>query len=194
MDQISNLERGVALHTAKALSCEMRPIVEYWDDNRKSHIFILEAANRPQHNVTTYCTIGLSGHPLFHNGVEFPARVEIIGACGSIFKDFGSVISTAAFCIINSGWFCAPGKIFPEIIDMYGLSNTMNDIYFASPFLWPSLEKSILIDAKTVAWLLAVPVSRDETEFAVRFGPQALENLFEERDIDIFDLNRLPVV
>jgi hypothetical protein len=77
---------------------------------------------------------------------------------------------------------------------MYGLSSTMNDIYFASPFLWPSLEKSILIDAKRVAWLLAMPVSREETEFAQRFGPQALEDLFEEKHIDIFDLNRPPVV
>ena len=29
------------------------------------------------------------------------------------------ILSTAAFCIINSKWFCYPGAIFPDIVSMY---------------------------------------------------------------------------
>ena len=42
--------------------------------------------------------------------------------------------------------------------------------------------------------LMAVPISGSELIYADRSGPKALSALFEERQIDIFDINRLPVV
>ena len=142
----------------------------------------------------SYATVGLSEHDLIRDGTPFAARVEIVGACGASYKDFENALATASFCVITSKWFCAPGIIFPGLLDMYDLSNTMSDVYFASPFLWDSLERSTIVDGITIAWLLAIPVSKAETSHANEYGPNALEAIFEREQIDIFDLNRASVV
>jgi hypothetical protein len=85
--------------------------------------------------------------------------------------------------------------IFPGVLDLYKLSLTMSDIYFAYPFLWgDDAFKSRKIDGLTVAWLQAVPISKEEAELADRYGPKALEELFTTRDIDTYNLNRPSVV
>jgi antitoxin YqcF len=77
---------------------------------------------------------------------------------------------------------------------MYKASSTLSDIYFALPFLWEERLKSTLIGDKQMAWLLAVPVSKEETAFAKSYGPERLEALFSEKNVDIYDLNRASVV
>lgn len=194
MTSVTSYQKQVARHTALAFGVEKPPITQYWDDNKHSGIFILEAADSPQSGVKSYATIGLSEHPLIHNGREFSTRVEIVGACGSVFSDFANIIATVAFCIINSRWFCAPGMIFPDVVSMYMKSNTMSDIYFANPFLWEEKFASTSFDGQRVAWLLAVPISKAESKFAQINGPEKLEALLIRKDIDIYDLNRPSVV
>ncbi|MFG6892039.1 suppressor of fused domain protein [Burkholderia pseudomallei] len=194
MAAVSSQQKVLAAHIALAMGVERPPIFRYWDENRKSSVCILEAANRPQDGVTAYATIGLSDHPLMLKGREFDARVELVGACGSAFTGFSNVLATAAFCVINSGWFCAPGIIFPNVVSMYKASVTLSDIYFAHPFLWEQEFKSTLIGDLRVAWLLAVPVSKAESAYAQSYGPEQLEARFAERDIDIYDLNRASVI
>jgi antitoxin YqcF len=194
MTQISNQQKEVAKYTASALLVDRPPIFHFWDDDHRSDVYVLEAANSPQQGVTSYATVGLSDHPLMFQDKEFDTRVEIIGACGSKFPDFGNVLATLAFCVINSKWFCAPGIIFPDIMKMYGLSLTLCDIYFAHPFLWDDRLKSTRLGEKDIAWLLAVPISKEESAFAQEFGPKKLEELFSEKDIDIYNLNRASVV
>lgn len=70
----------------------------------------------------------------------------------------------------------------------------MSDIYFANPFLWGDGFKSTQINDQTTAWLLAVPVSKQETEFAKKYGSSKLEDLLSAKDIDIYNLNRTSVV
>ncbi|WP_417448447.1 suppressor of fused domain protein, partial [Idiomarina abyssalis] len=190
MATVTSYHKQVARHAAFAFGVGKPPVTRYLDDNKQNGVFILEAKDSPQAGVNSYSTVGLSDHPLILNGKEFGVRVEIAGACGAAFSGFENVIATSAFCIINSKWFCAPGRIFPDIISMYGLSKTMSDIYFANPFLWDEKLASTSFDGQKVAWLLAVPVSKAESEFAQVNGPDKLESLFYERDIDIYNLNR----
>ncbi|MFZ6778861.1 suppressor of fused domain protein [Undibacterium sp. Ji83W] len=194
MTQISNHQKELARHTALAFQADKPPIFHFWDDDHTSDIYVMKAPDRPQIGVTSYATVGLSARPLIHEGKEFETRVEIVSACGSNFPDFSNVLATLAFCVINSKWFCAPGIIFPDVLSMYGLSDTMSDIYFAHPFLWDDRFKSVTMHEHHVAWLLAVPVSREESAFAQEFGSARLEAIFSERDIDIFDLNRKSIV
>lgn len=190
MVQISDRQRGVAAHLALVLSIEKPPVFRFHDDQSRSQIHVITAVDRPQPGVNTYGTVGLSDYPLMRNGEEFPARVEFVGACGSAFPGLDNVISTLAFCVINSGWFCAPGVIFPGAVAMHEASTTLSDIFFSHPFLWDEALGSKEIAGRTVAWLLAVPISKAETEFAIEHGPAALENLFVERQIDVYNLNR----
>ena len=194
MSQISNAAKAVANYTATAFGVEKPPIFHLWDDDHKSDIYVLEAADRPQKGVTSFATVGLSEHPLIRNGQEFTTRVELLGACGSAFPGFNRVLATLGFCIINSKWFCAPGVIFPGVMGMYDMSITMSDIYFANPFLREDRFKSTRIEERPIAWLLAVPISKQETEYAKKQGPAKLEELFSQRDIDIYNLNRSSVV
>jgi hypothetical protein len=194
MTSVTSYQKKIAKYTSSVFGADKPPITRFWDDNKENQIYILEAENCPQHGVTSYATIGLSEHPLMFKGKEYGARVELVGACGSAFQDFSNVIATLAFCVINSGWFCAPGIIFPDVVSMYERSKTMSDIYFAHPFLWGDGFASTLIEDHKIAWLLAVPISKDESEFAQAHGAEKLEDLFAERDIDIFDLNRASVV
>jgi hypothetical protein len=194
MIQISNEQKEVAKYTASAFMVDKPPISRFWDDDHTNNVYVLEAADSPQRGVTSYATVGLSDHPLIFKDKEFGTRVEIIGACGSKFSDFANVLATLAFCVMNSKWFCAPGIIFPDIMKMYDLSLTMSDIYFCHPFLWDDRLKSTRLGKKDVAWLLAVPISKEESAFAKEFGSEKLEELFSEKDIDIYNLDRASVV
>ena len=194
MPVVTSQQRVLAGHTALAMGVEKPPIFRYWDENRQTSVCILEASNRPQDGVTSYATVGLSDHPLMFKGREFDARVEFVGACGSAFPGFANVLATAAFCVVNSGWFCAPGIIFPDVVSMHNASARLSDVYFAHPFLWAEELKSTLIGDRRVAWLLAVPVSKAETAYAQTYGPERLEARFAEMDIDIYDLNRVSAI
>jgi hypothetical protein len=194
MTQISNERKEVARHTATAFLVEKPPIFHFWDDNHRSDIYVLQAENSPQHGVKSYATIGLSDHTLMLDGKPFDTRAEIVGACGSAFPDFDNVLATLAFNVINSNWFCAPGIIFPDVLSMYKSSVTMTDIYFAHPFIWDDRLSSTYLAGKNIAWLLAVPISKNESTFAQDFGPQELEKLFFEKNVDIYNLNRESVV
>jgi hypothetical protein len=118
-------------------------------------------------------------------------RTELVGACSSNAAVFGECLSTAAFCIIKSGWFVAPGVIFPDVVAQHKASRTMKHLLFVPPFLWEGkLETLTLEDGSEVDWLLAVPISDAEMAFAEKKGVPALEEIFEARQIDIFDLER----
>lgn len=194
MGPISTRRKLLAKHIAAALCVERPPIFQFWDDDRLKDIHVIEAADRPQPGVKTFATVGLSEYPLMNQGREFSSRVELVGACGIAHSEYANVIATLAFCVINSGWFCAPGIIFPDVMAMYNLSSTMDDIYFADPFLWDDRLKSTDIDGVKTAWLLAVPVSKAETAYAAEHGSDQLQKLFEQKNIDVYDLNRPSVV
>ncbi|MBE7367177.1 suppressor of fused domain protein [Ramlibacter pallidus] len=169
-------------------------VVRYWDDQRVGAIDILSVRGKPAAGITSYSTIGLSDHAVVKDGKPFPLRFEFLGACGADYPDFANALSTAAFCVINSKWFCAPGMIFPDILEMHRLSSTLSDLYFVPPFLWNGSFDSELIEGIKTAWLLAVPISKAETEFARKYGPAELEKKLEESRIDMFDLQRLSVI
>lgn len=161
----------------------------YWDDDHASHVGLLSSAERPEAGIKAYSTIGLAEHTVFKGGEEMPFRLEFCGACQSRFDEFDRVLATAAFFVINSRWFCEPGMIFPDLVSMYHPGATMEHLLFLPPFLWDELGE-FHVDSLTVAWLLAVPISESEREYAVQNGWDKLEELFVERQIDIFDLDR----
>lgn len=185
----------VAQHVATALRSDRPPIRRFLDANEQSDVFVMTAADCPQVGVNTFATVGLSEHSLMKDGSVFPTRVELVAACGTAYSGLENVVSTAAFGVINSKWFCAPGVIFPGVVSMHpGVSETMSDVYFTHPFLWETRLRSTELSGRTVAWLLVVPVSKRETAFALANGSDKLAYLLERSDIDIFNLNRPSVV
>jgi antitoxin YqcF len=124
MPVVTSQQRRLAEHTALAMRVEKPPVHRFWDENKESSVFILEATDRPQDGVASYATIGLSDRPLMFKRREFDTRVELVDACGSAFSGFANVLATAAFCVINSGWFCAPGNhLSRHCFDVQGFSD-----------------------------------------------------------------------
>jgi hypothetical protein len=166
----------------------------YWDESRKTSVDIVSCKDSPWSGVTSYSTVGVSDIPLFKEGEELKARTELVGACGSKYVDFPNYLSTAAFFVINSGWFVAPGIIFPDVLAMYNASKTMKHFLFLPPFLWDERLQTINLNSRNVAWLLAIPISQEELHMAELEGVPMLEDHFEKHQIDIFNLERLSVV
>jgi hypothetical protein len=193
MLNVSSENKQLAKRIATAFG-GLPKVGRFWDDGHKSNVDILSCADRPEKGVVSYSTIGLSDWPLYDAGEEYGVRVEFVGACGSSFAQFENMLATAAFYVINSKKFCYPGAIFENIIPMYRASSPMKHFLFVPPFLWEGKLETLKLNAKQVAWLLVVPISDSEKEYAETSGPDALERLFEEKQIDIFDLDRASVL
>ena len=168
-------------------------VVKYWDDQHISHIDILSTINEPFEGISSYSTIGLSDYSIGYTGEEKPLRVEIIGAHATENNDFPNILATCAFNVMNSKQTISQGEVFQDIVTLYYPDSEMKHILFTDPFLWANL-KSFELSEKTVAWLLAVPISTSEYLYSVDKGIDALEDLFEQENIDIFDIERKSVV
>ncbi len=169
-------------------------ITRYHDESGKHQVDVLHCPDSPEHEVDSFATVGLSDHPRKVEGMDQPVRVELVGGCGSRWAEtFSSILSTAAFCSIKEGWPVYPGAVFADLVTMYGVSRTMHHVMFTEPFPWDDLEP-VKLPEKEVLWLMMVPVSESEAAYAEEHGFEALESLFEEKEIDVFDLDRTPVV
>lgn len=165
-------------------------VTRFRDDAGSSSVDLLECADRPTPGVTSCSTLGLSDHPLVQDGAEYPARLEIVGASATDNELFGNVITSAAFAIINDQLFCCPGAVFPGLVEHYYPDLTTKHLFFVPPFLWQDELPTMRLATKTVAWLLAVPITDAEAAYAGQHGAEALEDLFERAQIDLFDLDR----
>ncbi|MEM8639525.1 MAG: suppressor of fused domain protein [Cyanobacteria bacterium P01_G01_bin.54] len=166
-------------------------VTQFWDENEDNHIDLLSLENSQTHNATTFCSLGLSDSPLYFRGKEYSVRVELMGCCRSKDELFANIISTAAFYIMKDHWFCAPGVIYPDIVTMYYPETSMKHLFFMSPFFWNEALPDVMeFSTKKVAFLLGVPISEQERNYAVQNSPRELEDLFEKEQINILDLDR----
>jgi hypothetical protein len=189
----SSFDKAIARAAAAAFGTPPS-VYCYWDDQHKASVDIVSCNDSPSSGVTSYATVGVSQIPLIKDGKDLGFRTELVGACGSQFADFGNCLSTAAFCVINSRWFVAPGVVFPDVISMYRTSGAMKHVLFLPPFLWDERLQTIQVENERVAWLLAIPISENELRLAESKGVPALEDVLEKEEIDIFDLDRASVV
>lgn len=121
--------------------------------------------------------------------------MEILGACASSVTSFGTMLSTAALNVASGDYSLSPGNIHPQVVEMFEPDLTMKHLLFVTPFLWSEDAFSPMEDDDmVVAFLQAVPISDSEFEFARVAGVDALEDLLEQAQIDVYDLDRPPVV
>lgn len=166
----------------------------FYDDKKESIIDIVIMDNKPNEYETTFATIGLNNYDIGYSVEDKPLRVEFIGACIDEYVLFGNILSTCAFNIINSGYSCSPGTIYPEVIKMYYPELNMKHVMFVSPFLWDENLTPFDFEDKHVSWLQAIPISEEEYVYVEKNGSEALEDLLEESEVDILDLNRPSVI
>jgi antitoxin YqcF len=167
-------------------------VARYWDEADKSYVDILSARDVPTGGVTAYATLGLSDHSIGLQVGEVPLGVEFVIAAATAYECTPNVLSACALNIINSKMACQPGQVYPRVVEMYRPEGDMKHILCVSPFLWTL--KTMDFPTKKVAWLQAVPISDAEFALAREKGSDALETVFEEHQIDVYNLDRPSVV
>jgi hypothetical protein len=189
-DKISAHTKYAARELARTWGGGQPKVYRHWDEPEENWIGITTRPDCPWDGVTAFGTLGLSEHSL---GFGNDLRVEIIGACATT-TDLSNVLATCAFNVIKDSWPMRPGAIHNGALSMYDLSKTLSHMMFVDPFLWNDGPETLHLEGRTIAWLMAVPVSESELVYAELHGPDALTSLFEKRQIDIFNINRPPVI
>ena len=69
----------------------------------------------------------------------------------------------------------------------------MSHVLLVDPFVWPKSLPNLRFEDKAVAWLQSVPMSDGELKYSEENGLDALHDLFSERQIDVYNLDREPV-
>ncbi|WP_263117503.1 suppressor of fused domain protein [Bacillus subtilis] len=169
-------------------------VTKYWDDIKRSNIDILTVVDQPEEGITSYATLGLSDYSIGYEVSDMPLRIEILAAIETESDIFANVLSTCAFNIINSQFSCSPGDIFRDVISMYDEKTEMKHIMFVPPFLWEDNLELLEFGNKKVTWLMALPISEGEFEYARKHGSESLQDLLESEQIDVFDIKRSSIV
>ncbi|MEV0718979.1 suppressor of fused domain protein [Asanoa sp. NPDC050611] len=159
-----------------------------------SHIDLLLAEDSPDDGLTSVATIGLSDRAVTGT-VRPPLGCEVVGCAPSDVLTFANAVAAIAFYVINDRWECRPGAVFPGCVGAYVQGTTVPHLLLVPPFLWATDFPSRTYTDKTVAWLLAVPITERERLFVEQRQDSAeLEKTFEAVQIDLFDLHRPSVL
>lgn len=169
-------------------------VQSYWDEKKENWVDIIQYPDSPYENVVSFSTIGLSDFSIGKKVNEIPLGVEILGASYQSFDMFPNIISTCAFNIIIDHYSCFPGCIYPHVVEIYAPKVDMKHILFVPPFGWEKEFHTLELSSKKVAWLLAIPISEAEYQYARQNGLTDLENRLEEKQVDTFDLKRKSVL
>jgi hypothetical protein len=183
----------IAARIASAFGCTPNSEV-YPNSTGDPEIRILFCPERPVKGVSAYGTLGLSDHPMIGPEGEFAVRLELVGVCANATPGFGRLLAEAAYCVIKTGGVFSPGVVISNYVRRLVNSSPMQHLYLTEPFLWEEQLAPLDCGSKKVAWLLAMPISDAEYIYRKQHGNEALELLFEQRKIDIFNVNRPSVL
>jgi hypothetical protein len=188
----SKENKALAAHLKSTLGVSSPIIRKYWDEENKSSIDILGMDDAPVKGFSTHATIGVSDYSIGLQVDDVPLGVEFLIAGGSLFGDPANMIATCAFNVINTKMAVQQGTIFRSVVEMYRSGGELRHILFVPPTLWEMQTQEF--SAKKVAWLQAIPISDQEARFADKSGTDALEELFEARQVDTLNLDRTSIV
>lgn len=105
-----------------------------------------------------------------------------------------NVLATAAFYVIKDGWKLAPGVVFENLVSMYVGDLNVKHLFFVAPFQWDDKMSKVSIDGDTTYPLLAVHITVSERDHVLEFGPDSLEQLWEDQQFDVLDFRRESVI
>ncbi len=163
-------------------------VTEYGDDECSQTVYIMTTPDPIDKNVVFYNTIGLFNYPINND------KHEILITGYNKYELVPSILSTIAFFIIKDKWNCQIGNVFETVVEMYYPNSLMKHILFVSPYLWEDKLEDFKLEGEPINFVLAIPISQSELEYKSKNGLDGLESLFEEKEIDIFNLTRLPVI
>ncbi len=169
------------------------PKVErFYNEDESKTIDIMTCTGGKYKDIITLATIGLSGMDigLSINGTPLRVELMITGLAGN--DALGNVLSTAAFGVMDDG-YCNYGMVIRNVFSDNGIQSLLNHVVLLSPVFWENYEV-LSAEDRTVAWLLAIPISESEYAFIEKNGIAAFDKLLEDKGADVFDFNREPII
>jgi hypothetical protein len=144
----------------------------------------------PDERFTSAGTVTLADHDAGFDTV----RLQIVAIYPRAASAFSRVLGGSALSVVERGWPLRWGAVHPDVLTPYGLSATLEHLYFMPPFSWPAGPTPLTVGDRRIEWLQAVPISEAERAFAEADGAEALEEKLLEADIDVTDLDRASVI
>lgn len=166
----------------------------YADEKEENKIDILSCPDRPAAGLVSYSTIGLSDANTGLTVEDKPLGLELAGVCAAHYPQFGNILSTCAFNIMQMEKPPYPGLIVEGVVEMYLPASAMKHLLLVPPFAWQPSFATLEFPTKKVTWLMAVPISEAEYYFAQERGVEDLSSLLEQKQVDVNDLERASVL
>ncbi len=165
----------------------------YGDKNEELKVEILFSRGRPMNGITSFSTIGLSGHAMPWGNGEFPTRLELAAVCVNEEEKFANVLASAAFCIMRSNLVYHPGTLMQGYVSLVFPNSLLPHLYLTTQFLWGDSLRTLDVITRKVSWLLAIPIAESERIFLETHGREAFESALENERVDVSDLGRDPI-
>jgi antitoxin YqcF len=188
MRSVTPTARAVAKTAASAFGARDPQVHAYYDEDESHRVDVMECSDCPTAGFTTYSTLTLHETPNLLD--ERDVRVELAGVAATSQTAFSNLIATAAFYVMKQGWLAAPGVVFPNLLNEYDFSPSLDHVLWVQPFPWEELGCVDVGAARTVSWLLAIPISAAEHRLLLEKGYDSLEARFAEHELEYFDLSR----
>lgn len=195
--QVSDSEKAIA-RFLETLYGE-RPRTFILQENPDDPFFVGVAIKRdyPAAGMVTLATIGVSNHPLYNDdGTEYPdARVEFIASCRAGQEDdLEESLFLAARFVGKKKGFAHPGAFLRDLFGRFRQGTPVPHALLTTPFAYEGLGAVRDFGNRKVAWLQVVPASSAEIGYAQAHSTEALEELFEMKDIEWENLDRPSVI
>lgn len=192
---LSRLEQAVADHLGAVFGSPLAR--EDRINDRQPAVYIGTGLDYPADQMVTLSTIGVSNYPLYQDDgtVYAPTCVEFIASCQKHeVSDLALVLREAACFVCDLKRFVRPGIFLFDLIGQFRRDSTVPHGFLTTPFAYEGLQDNSSFDGTVVSWLQIVPVATSEMDYALRFSPDALEDLFVREDIDWDRLDRSPAL
>ncbi|MDP8936185.1 MAG: suppressor of fused domain protein [Actinomycetota bacterium] len=179
--------RRVFDHYRLRLGVERPSVTAYHSDDRSLSVDLMHAADLPARGLVTVATLGLPDAS--NASPSRDVRVELLLAAPCEIHYAANVLATVAFDVIRGPFPGAwPGAVKPTAVQRNEPDAAMPDVLLIPTFCWEDLDP-----LPGVHFLQVIPIHASESAYCLEKGSDSLEELFQDRQIDVFDWHRASV-
>jgi hypothetical protein len=161
-------------------------------DGRRMDIVMSE--NSPRAGVNSYSTIGLSVIPIGYLSGSVYLGAEIVSAAGAELVNYMDVLAACVDDILHSKFRLFPGAVYKNAFNGTYPDLCVKHLIFDTPQGWEKDLLTLGLGTRQAAWIMAVPVTEAELRLYSDSESGELQEQFEARHVDLYDLNRSSVV
>ena len=183
---------ALVAETAMDLFGGEQRVHSYSTIDKSLSIDITYCKDAPQEGFVSCSTIGLYDVDCGWTLKEKRLRAEIMATSDDVDGPIGNILSIVAFAVMDTRK-CYPGMVLEDIIADYVSDSDMRHVMLTTNLLWDEIE-DIKLDDIHITWLMVLPISQSEYEYAQKHDCKQLEEIFFEKDIDVTNLHRESVV